>query len=60
MTEPFELELSTLFYIVNQNLIIISDEDRNNLKICREIRNKLAHNERVSGREIKKLYGMYI
>lgn len=60
VTEPFELELSTLLYIVNQNLIIISDEDRNNLKICREIRNKLAHNERVSGREIKKLYGMYI
>lgn len=60
VTEPFELELSTLFYIVNHNQIIVSEDDRNNLKICREIRNKLAHNEIVSGKEIKKLYAMYI
>lgn len=60
VTEPFELELSTLFYIVNHNQIIVSEDDRNNLKICREIRNKLAHNEIVRGKEIKTLYGMYI
>lgn len=60
VTEPFELELSTLFYVVNHNRIIVSEEDRNNLKICREIRNKLAHNEIVNGKEIRTLYGMYI
>lgn len=60
VTEPFELELSTLFYIVNQNWIIASEDDRNNLRICREIRNKLAHNETVDGKAIKTLYGMYI
>lgn len=60
VTEPFELELSTLFFVVNHNKIIVTDDDRNNLKICREIRNKLAHNEIVSGKEIRKLYGMYI
>lgn len=58
--DPFELELSTLVHIVNLNLVIFSDEDKSNLRICREIRNKIAHNERVKGKDIETLYGMFI
>lgn len=55
VSEPYELELGALLLMTNQNKVVMSPADKDLLKLCRSIRNKIAHNEILSSNEIKSI-----
>lgn len=55
VSEPYELELGALLLMVNQNKVVMLPDDKNLLKLCRNIRNKIAHNEILLSNEIKSI-----
>lgn len=55
VNEPYELELGVLLLVVNQNKVVMLPADKDLLKLCRNIRNKIAHNEILLSNEIKSI-----
>lgn len=55
VNEPYELELSALLLITNKNKVVMSPADKELLRLCRNIRNKIAHNEILLSNEIKSI-----
>ncbi len=55
VNEPYELELGALLLIVNKNKVVMSPTDKDLLRLCRDIRNKIAHNEILLISEIKSI-----
>lgn len=51
VSEPYDLEIGTLFFIAVQHSQIFSKTEYDQLKLCRTVRNKLAHNQIVSRNE---------
>lgn len=55
VTDPFDLELGALFFISRQPGCTFSPEDRARIELCREARNKLAHNRILSREEARAI-----
>ena len=45
ITDPFDLEIGGLFYIICNDAKQFKDEDIDALRLCRKVRNLLAHNK---------------
>lgn len=55
VSDPCDLEIGTLFYITNHPNSVFSKEDVDSIKLCRDVRNLLAHNSLVSVDQIQRV-----
>lgn len=55
VTDPRDLEIGALYYIVSSASKAFSSEEINAIKLCRKVRNLLAHNKVVPLEDVQKL-----
>jgi hypothetical protein len=59
ITEPEDLEIGTLAYMLNNGKVAIRNEaDRDKINFLREIRNRIAHGKCCSPEELRKLFAI--
>lgn len=58
ITEPEDLEMGNLWFLVNHYHGMCSRSDFQNIKLCRDIRNNLAHNKPVPFDSIEMLHAL--
>lgn len=56
VTDPCDLEIGALCYIVSSSSKAFSTDDIDAIKLCRKVRNLLAHNKVVPLDEVSKVY----
>lgn len=56
VTDPFDLEIGALYYIVKSASKVFSAEHVDIIKLCRKVRNLLAHNKVVPLEDVCKVY----
>lgn len=58
VTDPYDLELGALFFISRQPGSPFSQEDRAKIELCRDARNKLAHNKALPREEARQILAL--
>ena len=58
VTEPFDLELGSLFYVVNAANYAFPPEEVERVSLCRNARNLLAHNKPVPYRDVEAVLSL--
>lgn len=59
ITEPEELEIGTIAYMINNNKIMLkNDTDREKINFLREIRNRIAHGKCCLPEELRDLFAI--
>ena len=58
VTEPSDLELGSLFYVVNIANYAFSPADVERVSQCRDVRNQLAHNKQIPYEEVRAVLEM--
>ena len=58
VTEPFDLELGSLFYVVSTASYAFSPEEAEQVSLCRNVRNLLAHNKPVPYRDVEAVLSL--
>ena len=58
VTEPSDLELGSLFYVVNTASYAFSAGDLERVSLCRDVRNLLAHNKLVPYEDVRAVLSL--
>lgn len=58
VTDPFDLEIGAICYIVAASDQSFSEETRKNIRLCRRARNQLAHNKPLPYEDVQKLIAL--
>ena len=58
VTEPSDLELGSLFYVVNTASYAFSEQELETVSLCRNVRNLLAHNKPVPYGDVSAVLSM--
>ena len=58
VTEPFDLEIGSLFYVVQTAAYAFSPAEVERVGLCREVRNLLAHNKPVPYEDVRAVLSL--
>lgn len=58
ITEPCDLEIGSLYFIVNSASRHFTPADAEAIKLCRKIRNQLAHNKPLAYGDVVKIFAL--
>ncbi len=58
ITDPRDLEIGALYYIVSSSSKVFATSDVDAIRLCRKVRNLLAHNKIVPLDDVQKIYNM--
>lgn len=58
VTDPRDLEIGALYYIVSSASKVFSTTDVDAIRLCRKVRNLLAHNKFVPLDDVQKIYNL--
>ena len=58
ITEPFDLEIGALYYAVTHTGYAFVPQEVEEIRLCRRIRNLLAHNQPASYADVREVLAM--
>ena len=58
ITDPEDLEIGNLYYIVKNSGKVFSSSEVESIRLCRKVRNLLAHNEHIDYDDARKIFDL--